>query len=93
MSVFGKRKDGPGGRRWIQRKRVGIFASVIFAGDAKPALIEDLSISGAKLLGRDLPEAGTDVTLKVGARSLAGQIAWEAGDHRGVRLEFGRTLV
>lgn len=91
MSGFGRRQDGPGGRRWLQRRRVGISALAIFAGGSKPVLIQDLSISGAKLLGRDLPPAGTGLTLKVGERSLCGQVAWEAGDHRGVRLEFGRA--
>jgi hypothetical protein len=53
-------------------------------------LIQDLSLSGARLLGRELPSAGTDVLLKVGERSLLGQIAWRAGDHGGLSFDFGR---
>jgi hypothetical protein len=90
VSSFGKRIDGPGGRRWIQRKRVGISASALFSGETRSVLIQDLSLTGAKLSGRDLPAPGTDVALKVGERSLSGRIAWEAGEHRGVRFDFGQ---
>lgn len=87
---FGKRMDGPRGRRWLKRRPVGILGSALFIGGSSSVLIQDLSISGARLLGRELPSAGTDVLLKVGERSLLGQIAWRAGDHGGLSFDFGR---
>lgn len=87
---FGKRLDGPAGRRWLKRRKVGISGFAVFAGDSRSVLIQDLSISGAKLFGRDLPPTGTDLKLKVGDRSVHGRVAWDAGDHRGIRVDFGR---
>ena len=90
MSKFGKRMDGPRGRRLLKRRPVGILGSALFIGGSSSVLIQDLSITGARLLGRELPSAGTDVLLKVGERSLLGQIAWRAGDHGGLSFDFGR---
>jgi hypothetical protein len=90
MSNFGKRVNGPPSRRWIKRRRVGIPALASLADGSTFALIQDLSMTGARLLGRNLPEPSTRVTLKVGARALAGEIVWAAGDHRGIRLDFAR---
>ena len=88
MSSFGKRFDGPNGRRWLKRKRVGITASAECRGHSAPVLIEDLSLTGAKLRGCDLLP-GMMIALKVGSRKLSGQIAWAAGDQSGLRLDFG----
>lgn len=90
MASFGKRVDGPGGRRWLRRKRVGTAASAIFGGDATAVLIENLSLTGARMRGFGLPLLGTDVELKVGERSLFGRVAWAAGDERGISFDFGR---
>ena len=89
MSNFGKRADGAPGRRWLKRRRVGIPA---FAVADRPisVLIQDLTLTGAKLLGRDLPLPRTKVILEVRERRLTGEIVWAAGDHRGVSLDFAR---
>ena len=89
MSNFGKRANAPS-RRWLKRKRVGIPALAALADRATSALIQDLSMTGARLLGRNLPAPATRVTLTIGARSLSGEIVWAAGDHRGLRLDFAR---
>lgn len=92
MASFGKRVDGPNGRRWLKRKRVGISGLAVFRDWTTPVLVEDLSLTGAKLLGPDLPSRSTSVTLTVGERSLRGEITWAAGDHRGVSFEFARRI-
>ena len=89
MSAFGKKGDGPRGRRWLRRKKVGIPASALFVGGSRSVLVEDLSMTGARLRGRDLPLKGT-ILLKAGERSLFGEIAWEAGEHRGLQFDFAR---
>lgn len=89
MSNFGKRSDGAPGRRWLKRRRVGIPA---FALADRPisVLIQDLTLTGAKMLGRDLLPPRTKVTLKVRERSLTGEIVWAVGEHRGVSFDFAR---
>ena len=90
MASFGKRADGPGGRRWLRRKWVRTAASAVFGDGATGVLIENLSLTGARLRGFGLPMLGTDVELKVGERSLSGRVAWAAGDQRGISFDFGR---
>lgn len=92
MAKFGKRLDGPGGRRWIRRRKVSIPASVVSLDGSKSVLIEDLTLAGARLLGRRLPEVGTEVEIRVGDRSLFGEVAWDAAERRGVKFDFGRRL-
>ncbi len=90
LASFGKRVDGPSGRRWLRRKRVGISGLAEFDDWSAPVLVQDLSLTGAKLLGPDLPSRRIDFSLKVGERSLRGEIRWAVGDHRGVSFEFAR---
>ena len=90
MTSFGKRADGPGGRRWIRRKWVRTTASAVFGDGATAVLIENLSLTGARLRGFGLPLLGSGVELKVGERSLIGVVAWAAGDQRGISFDFGR---
>ena len=89
MASFGKRVDGPRGRRWLQRRRVGIAAFVVSCGRSASVLIEDLSLTGAKLRGLDLLP-GMTVLLKVGDRQLAGQVAWAIRNRSGIRFNFAR---
>lgn len=89
MSSFGKRADGPSGRRWLKRKRVKIAAFVVSCGRSASVLIEDLSLTGAKIAGCDLLP-GMNVMLKVGERQLSGAIAWAAGEQSGVRFDFAQ---
>lgn len=92
MAKFGKRLDGPGGRRWMRRRKVSIPASAVFLDGTKSVLIEDLTLTGARLLGRRLPKPGTQVELRVGERSLFGEVVWDGADRRGVKFDFGRRL-
>ena len=90
MSSFGKRIDGPNGQRWIRRKRVGIAGSAVSFDGSRPVLIEDLSLSGARLRGRCLPAPGTGVLVRAGKRALFASVVWAVGDHCGVAFDFGR---
>jgi hypothetical protein len=90
VSKFGKRIDRPADRRWLKRKRVGVPALVILDDRFSGTLIQDLSMTGAQLRGRDLPGPSARIALRVGERSLSGEIVWAAGDKRGMRLDFAR---
>lgn len=93
MAKFGKRLDGPGGRRRIRRRKVSIPGTAVSLDGTRSVLIEDLTLAGARLLGRRLPEVGSEVELRVGDRSLFGEIAWAGAERRGVRFDFGRQLI
>jgi hypothetical protein len=53
-------------------------------------LIEDLTLAGARLLGRGLPGAGAQLELRVGERSLCGEVTWVGADRRGIKFDFGK---
>jgi hypothetical protein len=92
MPKFGKRIDGPGGRRWIRRRKVSIAGSALFIDGTRSVLIEDLTLAGARLLGRGLPGAGAQLELRVGERSLFGEVTWAGTDRRGIMFDFGKRL-
>lgn len=87
MSSFGRRVDGPTGRRRAQREEVVLAASALTLGASRAVVVTDVSPSGAKLLGRKLPQAGTDVLLTVGSVELFGEIAWLGRDECGISFE------
>jgi hypothetical protein len=81
---FGKRVDGPGGRRRIKRRPVHIRGSAITGGGARSVVVEDLCLIGARLVGHDLPAPGGEIVLRARERSIAGRIAWADDDRRGI---------
>lgn len=84
MASFGKRVDGPGGRRRIKRKRVSIPGSASSIDGSSCIIIEDMCLTGARLLGRDLPAEGTEVLVRSGDRAVLGRVAWAREDRRGI---------
>jgi len=84
MAGFGKRIDGPGGRRRIKRKPVSIHGSAVAMDRSMCVLIEDLCLSGARVRGRELPAEGSELLLRSGNRAILGRVAWERGDRRGI---------
>ena len=91
MAKFGKRRDGPGGRRWIRRRKVSLPGCALSIHGTRSVLVEDLTLAGARLMGRGLPEPGTQLELRVGERSLLGEVVWDAAERRGVRFDFGKA--
>jgi hypothetical protein len=84
MASFGKRVDGPGGRRRIKRKPVTILGSTSSRDGSRQIIIEDLCLSGARVLGRDLPVEGSEILLRSGDRAILGRVAWAREDRRGI---------
>jgi hypothetical protein len=87
MSCFGKRVDGPGGRRRASRSEVTILGSAVTLQGAKSVLVEDLCPTGAKLVGYDLPPPGTELLLRTDKLAVLGRVAWAASDYRGIVFE------
>ena len=87
MPNFGRRVDGPTGRRRAQREEVVLAASALTLGASRAVVVTDVSPTGAKLLGRKLPRVGADVLLTVGKVELFGTIAWLRHDECGIAFE------
>ena len=82
--TFGKRVDVPGGKRRMKRRPVHILGSATTAAGVKPVVLADLCLLGARLLGRDLPPAGSEIMVHAHDRTIAGRIAWADENRRGV---------
>jgi hypothetical protein len=84
MSSFGKRIDGPAGRRRISRRQVGVLGSAVTIDGAKSVIVEDICPTGARLVGRNLPDAGDEILLRTSNLAVLGRIAWAKQDERGI---------
>lgn len=84
MSSFGKRIDGPAGRRRVSRRQVGVLGSAVTLNGSKSVIVEDICPTGARLVGRNLPEAGDEILLRTNNLAVLGRIAWAKQDERGI---------
>jgi hypothetical protein len=77
-------------RRRSERDPVTLAGSAFGFARSRSVIISDLSQEGAQLDARDLPPAGEDLCLVVGAFDTMARVAWKAGDKCGV--EFDEAL-
>lgn len=80
MRTFGKRVDGGGGRRQETRQMVDLAGTAMSLDGSNSVALENVSSSGAKLLGRCLPKTGREVLIRTDEFCFFGCIAW-ANDH------------
>jgi hypothetical protein len=76
MDKFGKRVDGISGRRAAVRQTVSMPASMFSLEQSRVVIVEDISTTGAKLTGAELPKLGEDVWIKAGPVDAFGTVAW-----------------
>lgn len=84
---FGKRIDEPGGHRRAVREEVMIRAAVMTMTDTVGVDLLDISKSGAKLRGRNLPVPGQEVVVLLGRLEAFGSIVWRDEDQCGVHFD------
>ena len=85
MGTFGKRKGG--GRRSATRSPVPLIAIVKTLKGAHSSVLIDVSATGARLRGRDLPQCDEDLSITVEGISAFGTVAWAEGNERGVAFD------
>jgi hypothetical protein len=85
MGEFGKRKGG--GRRSAARTPVPLIAVVTTLQESRSAVLADVSSTGARLRGRNLPMEQEDLFIAVDGLSVFGTVAWADGDERGVSFD------
>lgn len=84
---FGKRIDGPKGRRNLIREAVVLAASARGMRGSRSVVMADVSTSGAKLQGRALASLDADVLISVGNMDLFAKVAWARPDECGIVFE------
>jgi len=87
MERFGKRVDGIDGRRAAVRQNVSMAASMFSLEHSRVVIVEDISTSGAKLTGEELPKLGEDVWIKAGPVDAFGTVVWADDFVCGVTFE------
>lgn len=87
-SAFGRR--GGGGRRSAARATAPLAAALITVGDTHQIALVDISATGARLRGNDLPRKGSELFIKVGAIEPFAKVVWSRRNECGV--EFATPL-
>ncbi len=87
MEKFGKRVDGIDGRRSAVRQTVSMPASMFSLEHSRVVIVEDISTTGTRLAGTELPRLGEDVWIKAGPVDAFGTVVWTEEQICGVTFE------
>jgi hypothetical protein len=85
MSTFGKSKGG--GRRSAPRSAAPLVGLLTTMEGTRSAVIVDVSATGARLCGKDLPGKWSDFFISLDGVVTFGTVQWEDGDERGVEFD------
>ena len=89
VALFGRRSDGgiPAGRRSAPRNPVLLAAAVVTVAASHPVEVMNVSTTGAKLRGEELPLTGQMVLIKAGPVNALAKVAWRRGGMCGVTFD------
>jgi len=87
MSSFGKRVDGPDGRRETARQATFVAGSAVALEGSHSIVVENISRNGLKLHGRDLPLTGKQILVWMEGLDILGSVVWAKFDERGIMFE------
>ena len=87
MQEFGKRKDGPGGRRTSPRETVLLPAAMMSLSSSRTVYLVDMSRTGARLRIEQPLIEGQDIWLKISASNIFGTVVWVEEDHCGILFD------
>ena len=82
---FGKREGG--GRRAAKRVPAPLPALLITMSERHPAILFDISQTGARLRARDAPRRGTEVFLQVSGFDIFARVVWQSGEQCGLLFQ------
>ena len=74
-------------RRQNGREAVMLAGSAMAVTRSRSVVLSDISFSGARMDGRDLPRPGDDVLMVVGSVDTMATVMWRHADHCGVQFE------
>jgi hypothetical protein len=85
MTTFGKRNGG--GRRRAHRETLPLVAVFTTRTRSHHGVLVDLSSTGARLRGTDLPEMGEDLMLSIEGVLTYGTVAWSRLGYCGIAFD------
>ena len=74
-------------RRQYPREDVMLAASALSVTRSRSVMITDVSTTGARIGGRDLPAPGNDMLMVVGSQDRMGTVVWRTVENCGVSLD------
>jgi hypothetical protein len=83
--TFGTR--GGGGRRAGKRVDVALTASLITMSDRHPAILFNISQTGAKVRAKSAPPKGTELFLQLGTLDVYAHVIWQENELCGLRFD------
>lgn len=84
INTFGKR--GGGGRRATERVSAGLPAQLVSLAHRHPAILIEISTTGARVRAADPPRKNSEVLLVVEHISSYSRIIWRSGEVCGLRF-------
>jgi len=87
MGDFGKRLDGPGGRREAPREPVLLNAALLTLQASRPVTLVDVSKTGARLRGKESLSRGQQIWLKINPSDIFGTVVWVDGEECGILFD------
>jgi hypothetical protein len=77
----------PTDRRRAARRPVFVAGSAVTIHGSKSVVVENVSSTGAKIRGRDLPGRGKQILIWMEGLDVLGSVAWTKSDECGVRFD------
>lgn len=91
MTKFGKRLDGPGGRRAMPREPVLLNAALMTMSASGSVTLLDVSKAGARMRVKERLFLRQQVWLKINPADIFGTIIWIDGDECGLLFDTPLT--
>lgn len=82
---FGKREGG--GRRSARRVSAPLPAILITMSERHPAILFNISETGARLRAKDAPGKDTELFLQVGTLDVYARVIWAKGEQCGLKFQ------
>jgi len=87
MSRLEQKFGIPTDRRRAARRPIFVAGSAVSIHGSKSVVVENLSSTGAKIRGRDLPARGKQILIWMEGLDVLGAVAWTKKDECGVRFD------
>ncbi|MGE5562092.1 MAG: PilZ domain-containing protein [Bacillota bacterium] len=87
MPGFGRRIDGPGGRRRSVRENVVLAGSAFAIGSSQSVMIEDVGRAGAKLRAQRVEPVGRQLLVRIGTVEMLASVIWSRPEQCGIRFD------
>lgn len=95
MTAFGTRKCDPqgafAGQRTRPRSKVSLPGNLATPATSQPIILVDVSATGARVRGGNLPAAGEFVRLSIGSSIAFGAVAWCEDEECGLAFDHRLT--